>query len=179
MFLSRFTFTVVKIGSYCFSCQREQRRQLKKTMISLRQFNAWFARSLYTFLLDGVLKAHGVIMEETVRRLYTQHYKIGVVFTLQSGICYLIGIQFNTSYVGTTMGVLISYYECIHTIIRYLCSVSTAYMGIQTYPRVMSMKIPGCSTMDVMTPLSGTLVYRHHTCSSSDVQLYVYVYLAR
>ncbi|KAJ8048938.1 Monocarboxylate transporter 7 [Holothuria leucospilota] len=58
--------------------------------LTWQQCQALVARCLYKFLLDGTLKAYGVIMEETVTSFQAQHYLIGCAFSLQTGIGYLI-----------------------------------------------------------------------------------------
>lgn len=59
--------------------------------LETRKVGSFFARCLYKFLVDGTLKGFGVIVESTVKRLKSPYYLTGLTFSMQNGICFLIG----------------------------------------------------------------------------------------
>ncbi|XP_071853427.1 monocarboxylate transporter 7-like isoform X3 [Apostichopus japonicus] len=58
--------------------------------LNIRKLKSFVSRCLYKFLLDGSLKAYGVIMEDTVHKFHSQYSIIGLAFSMQVGIGYLI-----------------------------------------------------------------------------------------
>lgn len=63
--------------------------------LNIRKLKSFVSRCLYKFLLDGSLKAYGVIMEDTVHKFHSQYSIIGLAFSMQVGIGYLIGELFK------------------------------------------------------------------------------------